>query len=151
MRSLRLLSPGKIAIEDVPVPEIEADEVLVQVAGAGLCHSDIHVLRSPYSRLTALTLGHETAGYVADIGRDVREVAEQDPVLVYLVWASDDAGHASRAATTSASAPVGTEPHRAPAWARTAAWRSTSRSKPGTSSHSETWIRSRRPPWLTPG
>jgi propanol-preferring alcohol dehydrogenase len=87
MRALRLVSPGKIAIQDVPVPEIEADEVLVQVAGAGLCHSDIHVLRSPYSRLTALTLGHETAGFVADVGRDVRQVAEQDPVLVYLVWA----------------------------------------------------------------
>ena len=87
MRALRLVSPGKIAIQDVPVPEIEADEVLVQVAGAGLCHSDIHVLRSPYSRLTALTLGHETAGFVADVGRDVLEVAEQDPVLVYLVWA----------------------------------------------------------------
>ena len=38
-------------------PEIEADEVLVRVAGAGLCHSDIHVLRSPIPRLTDLTLG----------------------------------------------------------------------------------------------
>jgi propanol-preferring alcohol dehydrogenase len=87
MRALRLVSPGKIAIQEVPVPEIEADEVLVRVAGAGLCHSDIHVLRSPYSRPNALTLGHETAGVVAEIGRDVRETAEHDPVLVYLVWA----------------------------------------------------------------
>jgi propanol-preferring alcohol dehydrogenase len=87
MRALRLLAPGQIALRDVPVPTIEADEVLVQVAGAGLCHSDIHVLRSPIPRRTALTLGHETAGVVADIGREVREVAEQDRVLVYLVWA----------------------------------------------------------------
>ena len=87
MRALRLLAPGHIAIQDVPVPTIEADEVLVQVAGAGLCHSDIHVLRSPIPRPTALTLGHETAGVVAEIGREVREVAEQDRVLVYLVWA----------------------------------------------------------------
>lgn len=87
MRALRLVSPGQIAIQEVPVPEIEADEVLVRVAGAGLCHSDIHVLRSPLSRPTALTLGHETAGVVAEVGRDVREVAEHDPVLVYLVWA----------------------------------------------------------------
>jgi alcohol dehydrogenase, propanol-preferring len=87
MRALRLVSPGQIAIQDVPVPEIEADEVLVRVAGAGLCHSDLHVLRSPSARLTGLTLGHETAGTVAEIGRDVHEVGEHDAVLVYLVWA----------------------------------------------------------------
>ena len=35
MRALRLVSPGQIAIQDVPVPEIEADEVLVRAPALG--------------------------------------------------------------------------------------------------------------------
>ncbi|MBL7253168.1 NAD(P)-dependent alcohol dehydrogenase [Paractinoplanes lichenicola] len=85
MRALRLVSPGKIEIQDVPIPEIAPDEVLVRVGGAGLCHSDLHVLHAP--EFPVLTLGHETSGWVASLGADVTGFAEGDPVLVYLVWA----------------------------------------------------------------
>src|SRR3954471_6910927 len=87
MRALRLVAPGRLAIEDVAVPEIAEDEVLVKVAGAGLCHSDVHVLHSPIARPHPLTLGHETAGWVARLGAGVTGFAMDDAVLVYLVWA----------------------------------------------------------------
>jgi propanol-preferring alcohol dehydrogenase len=87
MRALRLIAPGEIAIQDVPIPTIDADEVLVKVAGAGLCHSDLHVLHGPMARRRPLTLGHETAGWVAAIGGSVSGLAIDDAVLVYLVWA----------------------------------------------------------------
>ncbi|MDY7099671.1 MAG: NAD(P)-dependent alcohol dehydrogenase [Actinomycetota bacterium] len=87
MRALQLTAPGQIEVRDVPVPEIGPDEVLVEVAGAGLCHSDIHVLHAPSWPVLPMTLGHETAGRVASLGADVSAFAEGDAVLVYLVWA----------------------------------------------------------------
>ncbi len=87
MRALQLVAPGVIRVQDVAVPEIGADEVLVKVAGAGLCHSDLHVLHLPQWPVVPMTLGHETAGHVAAVGADVVEFTENDPVLVYLVWA----------------------------------------------------------------
>ena len=86
MRALQLIAPGKIELRDVDVPTIESDEVLVRVAGAGLCHSDLHMLHAPIDR-PPLTLGHETAGWVDTVGGEVDGFAVGDPVLVYLVWA----------------------------------------------------------------
>jgi len=87
MRALQLVSPGKIELRDVPVPDIAPDEVLVRVGGAGLCHSDIHVLHAPEWPVPNMTLGHETAGWVQATGADVSGFSEGEAVLVYLVWA----------------------------------------------------------------
>ena len=87
MRALQIVSAGVLEVRDVPVPEIGPDEVLVKVAGAGLCHSDVHVLHSPEWPLPNMTLGHETAGHVAQLGENVTGLAEGEAVLVYLVWA----------------------------------------------------------------
>jgi Zn-dependent alcohol dehydrogenases len=87
MRALQITAPGTIEVRDVPVPEIAPDEVLVRVAGAGLCHSDLHVLHLPEWPVPNMTLGHETAGHVAALGANVTGFTEGDPVLVYLVWA----------------------------------------------------------------
>lgn len=87
MRALQLVDDHQIRIQDVPVPEIAPDEVLVRVAGAGLCHSDIHVMHWDGWPVTPMTMGHETAGYVEQLGANVVGHSEGDPVLVYLVWA----------------------------------------------------------------
>jgi propanol-preferring alcohol dehydrogenase len=86
MRALQLIAPGVIEVRDVDVPSIAPDEVLVRVAGAGVCHSDLHLLHAPIER-PPLKLGHETAGWVETVGADVDGFATGDPVLVYLVWA----------------------------------------------------------------
>ena len=86
MRALQLIAPGTIELRDIDVPEIASNEVLVRVAGAGLCHSDLHMLHAPLDR-EPLTLGHETAGWVHTIGAEVDGLFVGDPVLVYLVWA----------------------------------------------------------------
>jgi propanol-preferring alcohol dehydrogenase len=85
--ALKLVSPGRLEVRDVPVPEIGPDEVLVKVAGAGLCHSDLHVMHLAEFPVSDLTLGHETAGYIAALGDQVVGFAENDAVLVYLIWA----------------------------------------------------------------
>lgn len=87
MRAVKLVTAGVLEVRDVPLPAFAPDEVLVQVAGAGLCQSDLHVLHLPNWPVQDLTLGHETAGRIAQIGGDVRGFAHGDPVLVHLVWA----------------------------------------------------------------
>jgi propanol-preferring alcohol dehydrogenase len=87
MKALKLVSPGKIELQEVPIPEIGADEVLIKVAGAGLCQSDLHILEMneswPYF---GGTMGHETAGYVDRLGSQVTGYKLGDAVLVSVIW-----------------------------------------------------------------
>jgi alcohol dehydrogenase, propanol-preferring len=76
-------------LRDVPVPQPGPGEVLVEVAGAGLCHSDVHLLEWPDGTLPwqlPFTLGHETAGVVAALGAGATGFEEGDAVLVYGPW-----------------------------------------------------------------
>jgi propanol-preferring alcohol dehydrogenase len=73
---------------EVATPTPGPDEVVVKVAGNGLCHSDITMSQIPGAIGKALgwrvpfTLGHEVAGWVAAIGAGVAGLSEGDPVIV---------------------------------------------------------------------
>src|SRR5216110_1733025 len=88
MRAVRLTQVGKpLENADVPVPETGPTEVLIRVAAAGICHSDVHY-RDGISKIehVPLTLGHEIAGDVEGVGRDMTHVSAGDRVCVhYLV------------------------------------------------------------------
>jgi len=88
MKAVRLVEVGKpLEPADVPIPEIGSSDVLIRVAAAGICHSDAHY-RGGISKIDhlPLTLGHEVAGYVEQVGRDVTNVSPRDRVCVhYLV------------------------------------------------------------------
>jgi L-iditol 2-dehydrogenase len=59
-----------LSYEEIPVPSLEADEVLVQVRVVGLCQSDIKKILYPLYEPPRV-FGHETAGVVAAVGSDV--------------------------------------------------------------------------------
>jgi len=88
MKAVRLVKVGKPLEEaDVPIPEIGSSDVLIRVVAAGICHSDTHY-RGGISKIDRLprTLGHEVAGHVERVGRDVTNVLPRDRVCVhYLV------------------------------------------------------------------
>ena len=88
MRAVQLTQIGKPLIDaNVPIPEIGTSDVLIRVAAAGICHSDAHY-RAGISKIDhlPLTLGHEIAGRVEQVGSDVANVSEGDRVCVhYLV------------------------------------------------------------------
>ena len=69
------LTTLEFAVEEVPIPEPGPDEVLVAVAAAGVCLSDLHLidgtLRVWNNDQPKLTLGHEVAGTVAVLGSNV--------------------------------------------------------------------------------
>lgn len=86
MRAALLREFGKpLVIDDVPTPEPEAGQVLVQVAACGACHSDVHIAQGEWegfkSRMPMpVILGHEVAGVVARVGRGVTRLREGDAV-----------------------------------------------------------------------
>jgi propanol-preferring alcohol dehydrogenase len=89
MRAYRMTAwaspPGAV---EVNVPSPGPGQILVRVAGCGLCHSDLTIRQIPeavgdYLGWTMpFTLGHETAGYVAGLGAGVTGVAEGDAVAL---------------------------------------------------------------------
>ena len=60
------VTPGKLEKTEIPVPELREDEVLVEVAGCGVCHTDLGYFYDgvPTVSKPPLTLGHEIAGTV---------------------------------------------------------------------------------------
>lgn len=77
---------GGFAVEEVPVPTPGPGEVLIKVAAAGVCLSDVHliagVLKPLYLRGDKVTLGHEVAGTVDVLGEGVTSVAAGARVLL---------------------------------------------------------------------
>lgn len=87
MRAFQLTDPGTASVRDVGEPDPRPGEVLVSVTGAGVCHSDLHILHAPVSLFPMpMTFGHEVAGTIAALGDGVVGWEVGTPVLVYLAW-----------------------------------------------------------------
>jgi alcohol dehydrogenase, propanol-preferring len=96
MKAARLHAYGQpLSLDDIPAPRPGPGEVVVRVAGAGFCHSDVHVIDGEIQILPRLplTLGHENAGFVSALGVGVVGLREGDPVLVYGGWGCGGCDH----------------------------------------------------------
>jgi alcohol dehydrogenase, propanol-preferring len=91
MKALRLNAwKSDPVLDQVPAPEPGPGEVVVQVGGAGACHSDLHLMRDfeegvlPWA--PPFTLGHENAGWVHALGPGVRGLEPGQPVAIVGAW-----------------------------------------------------------------
>ncbi|WP_406277518.1 NAD(P)-dependent alcohol dehydrogenase [Nocardia sp. NBC_00881] len=76
-------------LRDIPVPRPRGEELLLQVTAAGLCRSDLHVMDAPagsFDYPLPLTLGHEVAGTVVEVGPDADSALLDEAVVVHGVW-----------------------------------------------------------------
>ncbi len=73
-----------LKIEDIPVPQISADQILVKVAACGVCHTDLHYIEHgvPTFKKPPIVLGHEASGIVEKAGAGVTNVKEGQRVLI---------------------------------------------------------------------
>ncbi len=95
MKAARLHATGRdLSIDLVPVPELGAEDVLVKVQAAGICHSDVNYLEgiAPVAKLP-ITLGHEFAGTIAEKGTGAVSVEIGDRVCVHYVVSCGKCGY----------------------------------------------------------
>ena len=72
MKALLLSEYSHLEITDLPKPEIDGDEVLVRVGACGICGSDVHGFDgSSGRRIPPIVMGHEAAGTVTAVGKEV--------------------------------------------------------------------------------
>lgn len=71
-----------LRIEAVELDPPGAGEVLLRIAAAGLCHSDLSVINGDRPRALPMLLGHEAAAVVEEVGRNVDDLRPGDHVVV---------------------------------------------------------------------
>jgi len=117
-----------LRLEDRPLPQPRGEEVLVRVRGAGVCHSDLHMIDGLIPGLPLpRVLGHEIAGQADGLGA----------VLVYASWGDGTCRWCRRGEEQLGRATAAT-PRRC--WCPPG----------GTCCRWATWTRCGRPPWPTP-
>lgn len=87
MQAVRFVGVGRPAeIQDIQQPAPGPGQVLIKIGGAGVCHSDLHVMEDDLGFVPPFTLGHENAGWIAALGQGVSGFKEGDSVAVYGPW-----------------------------------------------------------------
>src|SRR5512136_2300958 len=86
MKAVRAHGPGDLRYEEIPTPPVGPDEALVRIRAAGICGTDLEIadgtavhIRSGRARLPFIP-GHEWAGEIVEVGRDVQGFAVGDRV-----------------------------------------------------------------------
>lgn len=83
MQAAVVTEVGKVEIQEIEKPVIREDEVLIQVANAGVCGSDLHLFHGTHAfRNPPAILGHEIAGKIVETGSRVTKYKVGDRVTV---------------------------------------------------------------------
>jgi L-iditol 2-dehydrogenase len=83
MLQATMVSPGVIQITEIPIPDIEENEVLIKIVKIGVCGSDIHVYhgKHPYTSYPVVQ-GHEVSGEIVKVGTRVSSYNIGDKVTI---------------------------------------------------------------------
>ncbi len=71
MKAAVFIRPGKIALEDRPIPAVGPGEALMRITTTTICGTDIHILKGEYPVTPGRIIGHEPVGVIADLGPGV--------------------------------------------------------------------------------
>ena len=71
----------RLVVDYIEIPDPQPHQVIVKMSFSGVCHSQLHHMRSPEME-RPLVLGHEGVGVVTRIGRDVKHVSVGDHAIV---------------------------------------------------------------------
>jgi threonine dehydrogenase-like Zn-dependent dehydrogenase len=101
MKATVFRGPGRLALEEKPIPSVGPSDALVRITLTTICGTDVHILKGEYPVKPGLTLGHEPVGVIAALGSSVAGYRVGQRVVVGAVtpcgqchWCLD--GHAAQ-------------------------------------------------------
>ena len=86
MKAVSLKAVGQVELVDIPIPEIQDDQLLIKMGASTICTSDLNDIRSnPFDIPLPVIIGHEAAGTVVKIGAKVKDFQVGDRVTTHPV------------------------------------------------------------------
>ena len=81
MRAAIFVEPGRIVLDDKPIPDVGPLDALMRVTTTTLCGTDVHILKGEYPVAKGLTIGHEPVGVIEKLGSAVKGYQEGQRVI----------------------------------------------------------------------
>jgi threonine dehydrogenase-like Zn-dependent dehydrogenase len=92
MKAAIFVEPGRIVLDDKPVPDVGPLDALVRVTTTTICGTDVHILKGEYPVKKGLTVGHEPVGVIEKLGSAVGGYREGQRVIAGAITPS---GHST--------------------------------------------------------
>ena len=81
MKAAIFVEPGRIVLDEKPVPDVGPLDALIRVTTTTICGTDVHILKGEYPVAKGLTIGHEPVGVIEKLGSAVSGYAEGQRVI----------------------------------------------------------------------
>ncbi len=81
MKAAVFVEPGRIVLDEKPVPDVGPLDALVRITTTTICGTDVHILKGEYPVEKGLTIGHEPVGVIEKVGSAVRGFSEGQRVI----------------------------------------------------------------------
>lgn len=108
MKAAVFVEPGRIVLEDRPIPDIGPNDALLRITTTTICGTDIHILKGEYPVRKDLIIGHEPVGVIEKLGSNVTGYREGQRVIAGAITPS---GHSYASLGGSPSQDGPAEPH----------------------------------------
>ncbi len=81
MRAAVFVEPGRIVLDEKPIPDVGPTDALVRITTTTICGTDVHILKGEYPVASGLTVGHEPVGVIEKLGSAVTGYREGQRVI----------------------------------------------------------------------
>lgn len=81
MKAAVFVEPGRIELEDKPIPDVGPLDALIRITMTTICGTDVHILKGEYPVARGLTIGHEPVGIIEKLGSAVQGFHEGQRVI----------------------------------------------------------------------
>lgn len=88
MKAAIFVEPGRIVLDEKPIPDIGPMDALVRITTTTICGTDVHILKGEYPVARGLTIGHEPVGVIEKLGSAVEGFTEGQRVIAGAICTS---------------------------------------------------------------
>jgi threonine dehydrogenase-like Zn-dependent dehydrogenase len=81
MKAAIFVEPGRIVLDEKPIPDVGPRDALMRITTTTICGTDIHILKGEYPVAKGLTIGHEPVGVIEKLGSAVEGYQEGQRVI----------------------------------------------------------------------